>query len=271
MLLIHQPHANEAHSLATPTLGFTLHHSNNTLNMGKLRRLEIYTNTTLFSEDKLVPATSDEKLAASALLTLLSSPSPSGARQREGFGGSPALKRQKNDASLQRRPAERAAVERPVIKNESAQIVPDDRNIASVVASAMGGEADAEKLAEASKWVYRRVELVRGKYKGRTAVVVGMTAKKYRVRVEGVEHQLEVTLFLRVPMLMQHPVFLLLVVDSRSLFAHTQFYPSMFKNPAPVQGNALSGLQATNQVHGVPFRHARFLSLVATRVEHCVA
>merc|ERR1711865_959360 len=39
--------------------------------------------------------------------------------------------------------------------------------------------------------INRWVELKRGKYKGRTALIVGMTAKKFRVRVTGVELQLE--------------------------------------------------------------------------------
>merc|ERR1712188_78308 len=72
----------------------------------------------------------------------------------------------------------------------------------------MDGKVDDAKLAEAQQWLFHRVQLVRGKYKGRNAHVVGMTAKKYRVRVTGVEHQLE-------------------------------FYPSMFKNPVPAEADAL--------------------------------
>merc|ERR1711907_671170 len=145
------------------------------LAMGKLRRLEIYTNSTLFTEEKETPATPDEKLAASALMTLLASPSPSGARRRESFGFGPALKRQKSDKSLQRRAAERCAerAEQEATTECTATALmptecdaPDDRNILAVVTNAMGGQPDQEKLAEASKWLYRRVELVRGKYKG---------------------------------------------------------------------------------------------------------
>jgi len=40
-------------------------------------------------------------------------------------------------------------------------------------------------------WVNKWVELRRGKYQGRKALIVGITAKKFRVRVVGVEHQLE--------------------------------------------------------------------------------
>eukprot|EP00658_Telonema_sp_P-2_P023025 TRINITY_DN19226_c0_g1_i5.p1 TRINITY_DN19226_c0_g1~~TRINITY_DN19226_c0_g1_i5.p1 ORF type:complete len:269 (-),score=57.83 TRINITY_DN19226_c0_g1_i5:457-1263(-) len=40
-------------------------------------------------------------------------------------------------------------------------------------------------------WVNRSVVLKRGKYEGRKALIVGVTTKKFRVRVQGVEHQLE--------------------------------------------------------------------------------
>lgn len=40
-------------------------------------------------------------------------------------------------------------------------------------------------------WINKWVELRRGKYQGRKAFIVGITAKKFRVRVVGVEHQLE--------------------------------------------------------------------------------
>eukprot|EP00656_Telonema_subtile_P004835 TRINITY_DN1220_c0_g1_i2.p1 TRINITY_DN1220_c0_g1~~TRINITY_DN1220_c0_g1_i2.p1 ORF type:complete len:228 (-),score=44.39 TRINITY_DN1220_c0_g1_i2:184-867(-) len=40
-------------------------------------------------------------------------------------------------------------------------------------------------------WVNKWVRLQRGKYEGRRALIVGVTTKKFRVRVEGVEHQLE--------------------------------------------------------------------------------
>merc|ERR1711934_1023813 len=40
-------------------------------------------------------------------------------------------------------------------------------------------------------WINKWVELRRGKYQGRKAFIVGVTAKKLRVRVVGVEHQLE--------------------------------------------------------------------------------
>merc|ERR1712159_341977 len=43
----------------------------------------------------------------------------------------------------------------------------------------------------AKVWINQWVELVRGKYEGRRAFIVGMTTKKFRVRVVGVEHQLE--------------------------------------------------------------------------------
>merc|ERR1712159_1332 len=85
-----------------------------------------------------------------------------------------------------------------------------------VKAALAGEEPDAAKLAEAERWLHRNVELVRGKYKGRLAAVVGMTAKKYRVRVDGVEHQLE-------------------------------FYPSMFKHPMPIPGAGVCNLQAVTQ------------------------
>lgn len=170
-----------------------------------------------------VPATPDEKVAASALLTLLSSPSLNKNDKNEAPNGwaQPALKRQKSDPSLKRRvlssygtinqagllldsshptsgpPSDPAA---SVVAAVTIMSV-EDRDVASVVARALNGEqVEPAKLEEAEKWLYQSVELVRGKYKGRVAVVVGMTAKKYRVRVDGVEHQLE-------------------------------FYPTMFKNP----------------------------------------
>merc|ERR1712166_229126 len=40
-------------------------------------------------------------------------------------------------------------------------------------------------------WVHKYVLLKRGKYQGRRGFIVGITTKKFRVRVEGVEHQLE--------------------------------------------------------------------------------
>lgn len=188
--------------------------------MAKLRPLEMNPasmRSINLPENANPPATPDEKLAASALLTLLSSPAPSpiDSRRKEGFSTGPAMKRQKSDPTLSR--AAEAATQ-----GESAKplgpLPQDGRNVMAVVAAAMGGEGYVEpaKLEEASKWLYRQVELVRGKYKGRVATVVGMTAKKYRVRVDAVEHQLE-------------------------------FYPSMFKHPVPVNPGLLSTLQRAAQ------------------------
>lgn len=171
-----------------------------------------------------IPATPDENVAASALLTLLSSPSLGKVAQKEAPNGwaQPALKRQKSDPSLKRRVLSTFSSGKPSEHGDSkpaclglldptpttaavtteTELPEEKMDIPSVVARALGGEpVEASKLAEAEKWLYQSVELVRGKYKGRTAAVVGMTAKKYRVRVEGVEHQLE-------------------------------FYPSMFKTPS---------------------------------------
>ena len=61
----------------------------------------------------------------------------------------------------------------------------------------VGGVASSKGVAQptlqpgAEAMLNRWVELKRGKYKGRSALVVGMTAKKFRVRVTGVELQLE--------------------------------------------------------------------------------
>jgi len=182
------------------------------------------------------PATPEENLAASALMTLLSSPSPSSRKQADKW--EPALKRQKSDPSVaMRRVAaatshQTAKASSPKVKKAPAeapsapveQPLPESTRpgIEQVVAEAMGGDGiDHAKLIEAERWLYRQVELVRGKYKGRSAAVVGMTAKKYRVRVHGVEHQLE-------------------------------FYPSMFKNPVPIEGlkpetEAAAATQVTSQ------------------------
>eukprot|EP00656_Telonema_subtile_P004834 TRINITY_DN1220_c0_g1_i1.p1 TRINITY_DN1220_c0_g1~~TRINITY_DN1220_c0_g1_i1.p1 ORF type:complete len:152 (-),score=32.21 TRINITY_DN1220_c0_g1_i1:184-639(-) len=46
-------------------------------------------------------------------------------------------------------------------------------------------------VAGSGVWVNKWVRLQRGKYEGRRALIVGVTTKKFRVRVEGVEHQLE--------------------------------------------------------------------------------
>lgn len=190
------------------------------------------------------PATPDENLAASALLTLLSSPSPkSGSQKRDSVGWQPSQKRQKPDSSVAMRRAAASQVNRQSNQDKvpkqssSKQIIsqkqersPEEKiekipksnpielqsahpdstrpGVAQAVLEALAGEMDLLKLAEAERWLYRQVELVRGKYKGRVAVVVGMTAKKYRVRVTSVEHQLE-------------------------------FYPSMFKNPTPIDGLAV--------------------------------
>jgi len=40
-------------------------------------------------------------------------------------------------------------------------------------------------------WIGKQVKLTRGKYEGRSAVVLGKTSKKYQVQVEGVAYQLE--------------------------------------------------------------------------------
>lgn len=178
-----------------------------------------------------VPATPEEKVAASALLTLLSSPSLGKTDKNEAPNGwaQPALKRQKSDPSLKRRvlssygatnhhqaalldssnptsgpPSDPASSVVAAVTNMSVE----EKDVVSVVTRALNGEpVEPAKLEEAEKWLYQSVELVRGKYKGRVAVVVGMTAKKYRVRVDGVEHQLE-------------------------------FYPTMFKNPVSVPNPA---------------------------------
>merc|ERR1712057_93312 len=109
-------------------------------------------------------------MAASALLTLLSSPSPHGGHHVDG---PPARKRHKGNARG---------------KNSV-------KGFASSQKKEPGTPTAHDVLLDPSttddEWLYRKVELVRGKYKGRSAQVVGMTAKKYRVRVEGVEHQLE--------------------------------------------------------------------------------
>merc|ERR1711865_1282366 len=81
----------------------------------------------------------------------------------------------------------------------------------------VGGVASSKGVAQptlqpgAEAMLNRWVELKRGKYKGRSALVVGMTAKKFRVRVTGVELQLE-------------------------------FYPSMFKE---IEAGSLSLAQAS--------------------------
>jgi len=165
-------------------------------------------------------------MAASALLTLLSSPSPR--QKREGSGWEPSQKRQKgnNAPGVAMRRAAASNKTSPRVKKEvvqsaqaSALEAPDPKMtrpaVQQAVADAMGGQPEPAKLVEAERWLYRQVELVRGKYKGRFAAVVGMTAKKYRVRVNDVEHQLE-------------------------------FYPSMFKNPQPMDG--LEGDAPTTQV-----------------------
>jgi hypothetical protein len=48
-------------------------------------------------------------------------------------------------------------------------------------------------------WIGKQVKLTRGKYEGRSAVVLGKTEKKYQVQVEGVAYQLEFygTMFVR--------------------------------------------------------------------------
>merc|ERR1711865_1186002 len=61
----------------------------------------------------------------------------------------------------------------------------------------VGGVASSKGVEQptlqpgAEAMLNRWVELKRGKYKGRSALIVGMTAKKFRVRVTGVELQLE--------------------------------------------------------------------------------
>jgi len=198
------------------------------------------------------PATPAESLAASALLTLLSSPSPkSGSQKRDSVGWQPSQKRLKPDSSVAMRHAAASQVSRQSnqdkapkqsspkqISSQKQERLPKEKiekplkslkpiqkplkpielqsahpdstrpGVAQAVSEALVGEMDLLKLAEAERWLYRQVELVRGKYKGRVALVVGMTAKKYRVRVTSVEHQLE-------------------------------FYPSMFKNPTPIDGLAV--------------------------------
>ena len=160
-------------------------------------------NSMLCESGAHIPQTPDEKVAASALLTLLTSPSlakPS--EPSSSTWGKPALKRQKSDQNLKRRvlTSQNVAKEvqpppRPMsVAEQMANLSPEERDITAVVTRAMNGEpVEAEKIEEARRWLYHNVELVRGKYKGRTAAVVGMTAKKYRVRVDGVEHQLEVS------------------------------------------------------------------------------
>jgi len=157
-----------------------------------------------------------ENMAASALLTLLSSPSlkKNGGEKKNQWG--PPLKRQKSDPSMRKSALRnKTKKEEKAPEPEEAPSLPSEqRNIEQVVAAAMNGApVDPAKVVEAGRWLYRRVELVRGKYKGRHACVVGMTAKKYRVRVIGVEHQLE-------------------------------FYPSMFKNPTVIEGLAFSAADA---------------------------
>jgi len=141
----------------------------------------------------------EENLAASALLNLLSSPSPR--HKGHSWVGQP-IKRQKVNpkSSKGASKSKRASPEsKPAVPVAPALVVPSLSSGSALervrreVAAAMDGQLVEEaKVMEAQQWLYHRVELVRGKYKGREAHVVGMTAKKYRVRVSGVEHQLEV-------------------------------------------------------------------------------
>merc|ERR1711988_424028 len=169
---------------------------------------------------------SSENMAASALLTLLSSPSLKKNAEKNHWGL--PLKRQKSDPSLTkwraalRKQQKKAEEEEPEPAEEVISLPSEQRNVEQVVASAMNGApVEPAKVAEASRWLYRRVELVRGKYKGRHACVVGMTAKKYRVRVIGVEHQLE-------------------------------FYPSMFRNPQLIEGLCFASADAAAASAGKP-------------------
>merc|ERR1712216_543513 len=154
-----------------------------------LRISPIVVGTNMNAGSRESPATPDEKMAASALLSLLSSPKPVGGAEKLSWG-QPSLKRSKSDSSVgKRRP--KGDLQRP----SKAQKTGGSASIAAgalTLSMAVDGAVDAAKQMEGDKWLHRRVELVRGKYKGRSAVVLGMTAKKYRVRVEGVEHQLEV-------------------------------------------------------------------------------
>jgi len=61
---------------------------------------------------------------------------------------------------------------------------------------------DSKKIEEpgtSDDWIGKQVKLTRGKYEGRSAVVLGKTEKKYQVQVEGVAYQLEFygTMFVR--------------------------------------------------------------------------
>lgn len=56
-----------------------------------------------------------------------------------------------------------------------------------------------EEPGTSDDWIGKQVKLTRGKYEGRSAVVLGKTEKKYQVQVEGVAYQLEFygTMFVR--------------------------------------------------------------------------
>lgn len=77
--------------------------------------------------------------------------------------------------------------EAPALVEERPAKVP--KRSASTTAAKGVSQPSLDPGAEA--WLHQWVELVRGKYEGRKAYIVGMTAKKFRVRVMGVEHQLE--------------------------------------------------------------------------------
>ena len=166
-----------------------------------------------------MPQTPEEKVAQAALLSLLASPCVAHQKETtpETIAG-PALKRQKSDNSLKRRvldayagrenkdgnnnrhrehPSSVAPGATPSVRVYAEHMLTNSGpvDIPSIVAVAMNGDPVLpEKVTEARKWLFRNVELVRGKYRGRIATVVGMTKVKYRVRVQGVEHQLEVRL-----------------------------------------------------------------------------
>jgi hypothetical protein len=114
-----------------------------------------------------------ENMAASALLTLLSSPSlkKNGGEKKNQWG--PPLKRQKSDPSMRKSALRnKTKKEEKAPEPEEAPSLPSEqRNIEQVVAAAMNGApVDPAKVVEAGRWLYRRVSLCEGNIKAVTRV-----------------------------------------------------------------------------------------------------
>lgn len=120
------------------------------------------------------------------------------------------------------------------------------------------GVAQPSLQPGAEAMINRWVELKRGKYKGRRALIVGTTAKKFRVRVTGVELQLEFY-----PSMFKE-------IESRSTTPLTllQNTTAMSQNTTAVSQNTTSqrmqAVVAQSRPVGVPASHQRHEASIAS-------